>query len=157
MTGTKPIIGWDTSTLLKWLEPRKEKTGDIVLSHDEILAINNIILQAERNELTIILSVVWQIEILLSKRTFEETERLQLALKSPSFQTLSVDTKIAKIAHDIRDMADQEGRKIKTADAIHMATAIHHDVAQFHTFDEKLIGLSQKPTVFNLEICKPKI
>lgn len=47
---------------------------------------------------------------------------------------------------------------LKPADAVHLATAVVADVAEFHTFDRKLLRLDQQiemPSGGRLTICKP--
>ena len=67
-----------------------------------------------------------------------------------------MDTKIASIAHDIRNhYVTTGGSKLQTPDAIHLAAAILHRADEFHTFDGTLISLSGNVAGHRLTICKP--
>jgi predicted nucleic acid-binding protein len=69
---------------------------------------------------------------------------------------VSMDTKIATLAHDLRNhYANAGGNKLKTPDAIHLATAILFRADEFHTFDEALIALSGDVAGHRLIVCKP--
>lgn len=79
-----------------------------------------------------------------------------------------VDSKIARLAHDLRDWyaqrSDQyEGKTLSTPDALHLATAIMYRADEFHTFDGKngrnslgLLPLSGNVGGHGLKICKPE-
>lgn len=67
----------------------------------------------------------------------------------------NVDLIVSEKAEEIRSKALSEGRKIKTPDAQHIATAIIHLVNAFHSLDDKLIKLSGSSVVDGLIICKP--
>jgi predicted nucleic acid-binding protein len=82
---------------------------------------------------------------------------------------VGMDTKVASLAHDIRDhyMARKDefsGKTLSTPDAIHLATAILYRVDEFHTFDSGssssktlgLIPLSGNVGGHRLIICKPQ-
>ncbi len=81
---------------------------------------------------------------------------------------LGMDTKIAGLAHDLRDYyaanaAAHSGKILSTPDAIHLATAIHYRVDEFHTFDNDgdakhlgLLPLSGNVGGHRLKICKPE-
>jgi predicted nucleic acid-binding protein len=68
---------------------------------------------------------------------------------------VSIDIKVAQLAHDIRNHYTKEGQSIKTPDALHMASAILHRVDEFHTFDERLLVLNGNVAGHRLMICKP--
>jgi transposase-like protein len=55
----------------------------------------------------------------------------------------------------IEGYATSGGSKLKTPDAIHLASAILHRADEFHTFDETLIALSGNVAGHKLTICKP--
>jgi hypothetical protein len=80
-----------------------------------------------------------------------------------------MDSKIASLAHDIRDhymvrKDEFDGKTLSTPDAIHLATAVLYRVDEFHTFDGGgssskslgLIPLSGDVGGHKLMICKPQ-
>jgi predicted nucleic acid-binding protein len=73
------------------------------------------------------------------------------------FSRMSVDIRVAGIAHDLRnDSAVKGGKILKTPDSIHLATAILHRADEFHTFDDGLISLSGNVGGHRLIVCKPE-
>ena len=73
--------------------------------------------------------------------------------------TVQLDQQIARQARDIYRSTPSLGTR-KIADAIHLATALFHNVDEFHTDDgEDLLGLDQRFNCRNgrpLRICKPQ-
>jgi hypothetical protein len=78
-------------------------------------------------------------------------------------KTVSVDIRVASIAHDLRNHYAQKGGKtLSTTDAIHLATAVLYRADEFHTFDEGgsnrslgLIPLCGDVGGHKLRVCKP--
>ena len=77
---------------------------------------------------------------------------------------VSVDLKVASLAHDIRDHYGKLGGKnLATPDSIHLASAILYRSDEFHTFDSGgsskslgLLPLSGDVAGHKLLICKPE-
>ena len=79
----------------------------------------------------------------------------------------SIDSKIAKLAHDLTDWyairpTEYNNKTLSTPDALHLATAILYRANEFHTFDEDngrnslgLLPLSGNVAGYGLTICKP--
>jgi predicted nucleic acid-binding protein len=159
MAGASPVYYWDTCLFLAWLNDERRKQG-------EMDGVREVIARHKRREVRLITSVLTQIEVLQSKMPVGVGTSFLDFLKRMT--RVSVDTKIARLAHDLRDhyaaLAASTGSKLlSTADAIHLATAIHHRVSEFHTFDEMgnakhlgLLPLSGNVGGHRLTICKPE-
>ena len=160
MTGaSNPTYYWDTCLFLAWLNDEQRKTG-------EMDGIREIIARHKRREVKLVTSVLTQVEVLRSKMPVGVETSFTGLLKRMS--RLSMDIKIASLAHDLRNhyasvVAATGGKTLSTPDAIHLATAIHYRVDEFHTFDEKdgssslgLISLSGNVGGHKLTVCKPE-
>jgi predicted nucleic acid-binding protein len=117
----------------------------------------------DKNQAIVVASSIIRIEILACTLSDEAREKLQKWFRRKNFQEIAVDKRIALLAHDIRNFYQQNKQNainIKTPDAIHLATAIHYQVNQFHTFDGQrkrgLLRLSGNVAGHNLTICKPQ-
>lgn len=141
MAGAEPIYYWDTCLFLAWIQNEERPSG-------EMDGVREIIERSKRREVKIVTSVLTSVEVLDS--------RLPVGLKTLFYgllkriTRLGMDTKVATMAHDIRDhymvrAAEFGGKTLSTPDAIHLATAILYRVTEFHTFDRdgspKSLGL----------------
>lgn len=160
MAGADPKYYWDTCLFLAWINDEQRKSG-------EMDGVREVIARSKRREVVIMTSVLTQVEALQSKLPVG-MDRLFLDLMK-RVQRLGMDTKVAALAHDIRDYymvhaQEHEGKKLTTPDAIHLATAILHRADEFHTFDSGkkdsksigLIQLSGNVGGHKLTICKPQ-
>jgi predicted nucleic acid-binding protein len=128
--------------------------------------VREIVERAKRREAIIMTSVITQTEILQSQLP-AGMERLLTGFMR-RIQCKSVDMKIAKFAHDLRDYyvqrkTENNGKTLATPDALHLATAILYRAEAFHTFDESngrnslgLIPLSENVAGHRIKICKPE-
>jgi predicted nucleic acid-binding protein len=159
MAGGNQLYYWDTCLFLAWLKDEQRKSG-------EMDGVRELVARHKRRDVRIMTSVVTQVEVLQSKMPAGVGNIFKDFMRRIS--KIGVDTKIAGMAHDIRDYyaarADQhEGRILSTPDALHIATAIMFRADEFHTFDENgdaknlgLIPLSEDVAGHKLKICKPK-
>ena len=159
MAGPSPIYYWDTCLFLAWLNDEQRKQV-------EMDGVREVIARHKRREVKLITSVLTQIEVLQSKMPVGVGTSFIDLLKRMT--RAGIDSKIALLAHDLRDhyatLAASTGAKLlSTADAIHLATAIHYRVNEFHTFDETgdarhlgLLPLSGNVGGHKLKICKPE-
>ncbi|MBI3465125.1 MAG: PIN domain-containing protein [Planctomycetes bacterium] len=140
---------WDTSVLIAWLsDEATAPLGDIGLVVDEI--------DREKEPANLIISVTTFSEILESKHTSEQIEKLgRFLLRS---NVISVDTTfpIAQKASQIRNAGLKEGRKIKTPDAMIIATAVLLRADVLLSLDDVMLKLSESPIVDGLRITLPR-
>ena len=141
---------WDTSVLVAWLcdEPGAP-LDDIGLVVDEI--------DRDKDPAVLILAVTIFTEILETKHTPEEIDKLSKFLSRSNVLKVETTFKIAKKAGEIRDAALAQGRKIKTPDAQILATAILYDADVLHTLDDQLLNLSGSVIVDGLKITLPEL
>ena len=124
--------------------------------------VREVIARHKRRECKIATSVLTQVEVPDSKLPVGFYDLLK------RINRLGVETKIATMAHDLRDhymarSAEFGGKTLSAPDAIHLATAIIHRVTEFHTFDQNgnaknlgLLPLSGNVGGHGLIICKPE-
>ena len=153
----KPLYYWDTCVFIDWLMSRNSSR-----TSEEMNGISKVAQLFDKNQAILVVSSIVRIEILACTLSDEAQEKLTQLFMRRNFQEIAVDKRIASLAHNIRNFYQQEKQNainIKTPDAIHLATAIHYQVNQFHTFDGKgkrgLLRLSGNVAGHNLIICKP--
>lgn len=159
MAGADPVYYWDTCLFLAWLKDEERQTG-------EMDGVREIIERFRHREVKIVTSVLTQVEVLQSRMPVGVPNLFAALMKR--ITRLGMDTKVASLAHDIRDYymaraAEFGGKTLSTPDAIHLATAILYRVNEFHTFDSGgdsktlgLIPLSGDVGGHRLIICKPQ-
>jgi len=133
MPGARPIFYWDTCLFLAWIKDEERPTG-------EMAGVREIIDRVKRRGAVLVTSVLTSTEVLQSKLPAGVDNLFSGLMRR--IEQKSIDIKIAKLAHDLRDYyaqhADEfENKTLSTPDAIHLATAIIYRVNEFHTFDAK--------------------
>lgn len=149
MPGANPLYYWDTCLFLSWIKDEQRNSG-------EMDGVREIIERSKRRDCRIMTSVITNVEVLQSKIPAGVDTMFVALMKRVS--RVSVDGKVAQMAHDIRDYyAKAGGRKLAVPDALHLATAIINRADEFHTFDgDDLIPLSGNVAGNRLVICKPE-
>lgn len=146
MAGNDPLYYWDTCLFLAWLKDEPRSSG-------EMDGVREVIERSKRRDCRLMTSVLTTVEILQAKIPAGVDTLLSGLVKR--MLRVGVDTKVAQLAHDIRNQYAKEGRSLKTPDAIHLASAILHRADEFHTFDEKLVAMSGNVAGHRIVICKP--
>ena len=147
MPGANPLYYWDTCLFLSWLADESRPSS-------EMDGVREIIERSQRRDCRIMTSVITTVEVLEAKIPAGVERMFHGLMKRISRG--GVDTKIAQLAHDIRNYYVSRGiMKVKTPDAIHVATAILNRAEEFHTFDGDLLSLSGDVAGHRLLICKP--
>jgi predicted nucleic acid-binding protein len=148
MPGADPLYYWDTCLFLAWMKDEHRKSG-------EMDGVREIIERQKKRDCRIMTSVMTTVEVL--QGSIPAGVDTLFAGLMRRVARVGVDTKVAQMAHDIRNHYQKsDGNKIKVPDALHLATAILHRAEQFHTFDETLIALSGDVAGNKLVICKPE-
>ena len=88
-----------------------------------------------RAEVVLVTSTLTRAEILQSKTTPEAMKRYDMLLRRSNVVAQNMDLPIAKLTSELMDYYLQSDFELLTPDAIHLATAIHVNVDEFHTFD----------------------
>ncbi|MDQ3562992.1 MAG: PIN domain-containing protein [Pseudomonadota bacterium] len=160
MRSGKPLLYWDTSVLLAWIKDEP----------NEMEGVNDIAHGIHKNHYILLTSAITLTEVLESTLTDEARIKFNDLFKRKNCQMVAADLRITQLASQIRDYYQRQKSvdglpSLSTPDAIHLATAIHYAVKEFHTFDEKddpkkrraLIPLSGNVAGHPLVICKPPI
>jgi predicted nucleic acid-binding protein len=162
MPGDRPLYYWDTCLFIAWLKDEERRTG-------EMDGVRELVERSRRREVRIMTSALTSVEVLTSKILVGFDTLFANLLKRVN--RVSMDIKVAAIAHDLRDYystrpAEFGNKTLSTPDAIHLAihlaTAILYWADEFHTFDEHgsnknlgLIPLSGNVAGNGIIICKP--
>lgn len=148
MPGNTQLYYWDACLFLAWLKDETRRAG-------EMDGVRDIIERQKRREVRIMTSVLTTTEVLSAKIPVGMDTLFTALMKRVHRQ--GMDTKVAELAHDLRNSQARKGGKIlKTPDAIHLATAILYRADAFHTFDDELIALSGNIEGNRITICKPE-
>lgn len=120
---------WDTACFIAWLDGGKGHANDVIAGLDEIGK------EISQNRATLCTSVMTQTELLQGKLTPDQSARLENLFKRKNVVQVSMDSRIAKRASEIRNYYHQRDIRISTPDSIHLATAIIYEADEFHTLD----------------------
>jgi predicted nucleic acid-binding protein len=143
---SKTNYAWDTSVIIAWLcDDPTAPLADIGLVVDEI----------DAGAANLIFSVTTFAEILESKYTAEQIDKLNRFLLRSNVIKVETTFPIAHKASQIRNAGLAEGRKIKTPDATVLATAILYKANVLHSLDAHHLNLDGNPIVDGLSISLP--
>jgi predicted nucleic acid-binding protein len=142
---SRPLYAWDSSIFLAWLSEEQDKP---------LGGIDSVVQEIDGGTASLLVSVVAYSEILRARHTAEQIEIFEKFLERTNVIVADNDIRIARKAEHVRSRALPR-RKIKTADATHLATAIIYRADIFHTTDDKLIKLNASPLVDGLRISLP--
>lgn len=139
MAAPLDIYYWDSCIFYEHLR-------DEPVSGSKKIAIGELLIDNEQKRNRICTSVFTHLEVLPKKIPLDrEAEYLGL-FSSQFFYDIEVDRNILSLAREIRDyyyrdaIGDVKAKVMSTGDSIHLATAIIHDVTEFHTRDGKTKG-----------------
>lgn len=163
MATGKPWFYWDAAPLIAWI---KDEKRDDPAEMDGLAGVIDLV---ERGKAVLMTSVLWRAEVLTSTLNEDQKRNLTKVFQSRYIRELSIDARVMDLAREIRDYQKNQQqkdviKKIRTPDAIHLASAIHYDAAEFHTFDGKkadgtngaLLTLNGNVAGHRLKICIPK-
>ena len=146
MPGTNPLYYWDACMFLAWLNDEQRASG-------EMDGVREIVERAKRRDCRLMTSVLTTVEVLEAKIPAGVDTMLNGLMRRMA--RVSIDIKVAQLAHDIRSYYAKDGQSIKAPDALHLASAILHRADELHTFDSRLIALTGDVAGHRLTICKP--
>lgn len=163
MAAGRPTFYWDTAPLIAWIQDEKREDPAEMDGLAEVLEL------VETGKAILITSVLWRAEVLDSKLDADQQKKLSAVFQGRYIQELSIDARIMDLAGEIRNRQRTDPRKdviknIRVPDAIHLASAIHYDATEFHTFDGKkadgssasLLTLNGNVAGHRLKICVPR-
>ena len=146
MPGANPLFYWDTCLFLAWLKDENRNSG-------EMDGVREIVERSQRRDCRLMTSVLTSVEVLQANIPAGVDTMFNGLLKRIS--RIGMDTKVAQLAHDIRNHYFKLDQSVKAPDAIHLSTAILYRADEFHTFDDRLLALSGDVAGHRLVICKP--
>ncbi len=124
----RPVIYWDTCVFLAWMQNEKRAAGEME-GLDEVSSL------VKKDKVVLVTSTLTRAEVLKGKVSKEAMEKYSKLFRRSNVVPLILDTPVSVLTSDIRDFYNPTDFELLTPDAIHLATAIHHKVTEFHTFD----------------------
>lgn len=164
MATGKPRFYWDTVCLIAWI------TDEARLDPSELDGLAEVIELAEQGKATILMSVLWRAEILRGDLIASRKKQLKEIFDFRLIEEVGIDSRVMELASEIRafhrrSTAKSALKNIRVPDAIHLASAIHYEATEFHTFDGKkpdgrnvgkLLTLNGNVAGHKLKICAPQ-
>ena len=153
MKSGKPIVYWDTCVFIAWLMEEKHKWPSTIWQ-----GIEDVATLVQIGQAILVVSTLVRVEVFLGTLTEDQKRKFAGLLRRKNVQEVAPHMRIADRASSIR-----EKHKIKTPDAIHLATAIIMDVDEMHTMDgwhvdgtrDGLLALSGNVAEYKLLITEP--
>lgn len=156
----KPVFFWDSGIIIQWLKqtPENDRT------ESDIKVLSDMITLAETGKMTLLVSALWRVEILPFHYDAKEYKKLSNAFSGQSIVEVAISNKILTLAQELRNQSlidhnNQNGRKLKTPDAIQLASAIIYRADIFHTYDSGLLLHDRRvqENGYILKVTKPSI
>ena len=144
MSGTLPKYHWDTCLFYALLKDEKKRAPG------EMEGLRSILDANAKGENVIMTSVVALTEILEGNVPAGAMDMLDRILKRENVVPVAIDIRIAKLAGEIRNYHKQNGQRICTADALHVATAILQEADALHTFEKHDRDGGRSPALVSL-------
>ncbi|MFH2101786.1 MAG: PIN domain-containing protein [Chloroflexota bacterium] len=155
------VIYWDSSIFIAWLKDEQRPPGEM----DGVLEYVYLV---EAKRIKLITSTLTRTEVFEANLTNDVREKYSKLLSRRNVQLIDADLRVAELARNLREYYQSQSKKdgtsrLTTADAIHLATAIHYRVDEFHTFDDgkkgglSLLSLNGNVAGYQLTIRKPPV
>lgn len=147
----KPVYCWDSCTVLAWFKQEKDKPLD-----DIALVIQEI----ENDRAVLLVSTILLTEVLDTAKSGSAAADFRNFIDRSSVRLADVDPRVAEKAANLRaKVLDNKKytRKLRTPDAIILATAIIYDADVVHSLDRDFLRLSNTDDAERMTITKPKI
>lgn len=154
---------WDTAPLIAWITDEKRDDPS------EMSGLAEVVEMVERGHAVLMTSVLWRAEVLDLHLTPMQRRRLDAVFDGQSVLELQIDSRIMDLTSQIRSYHRASKKKdairnVSVPDAIHLASAIHYNATEFHTFDGKragknpggLLTLNGNVAGHRLKICSPR-
>lgn len=124
---------WDACLFLAWLKNERRPQG-------EMDGVREFLDRATKIEIRILTSVLTVTEVLDAVVPESAGNLFQQLFRRRGFSLVDVTRPIAMRAARIRKFYRDRRETLQVPDAIHLASAIHYQVAAFHTFDKGRSG-----------------
>jgi len=147
----KPRCYWDACIFIAWITDERVPPRQA----GEMEGLAEIVDEIDRGLSTLVTSAITLTEVLASTLTAEQRQRFELTMKRPTTVVMNVDMRVGQLSSDIRDHYRQLGLRLKTPDAIHLASAILAKADVLHTFDPDLLRFDGNAAGHQIAIRKP--
>lgn len=124
----RPVIYWDTCVLLAWMMNEVRPPGEM----EGVEEAASLILSGKA---VLVTSTLTRAEVLRGTMPKSALDKMDKLFRRPNVIPLILDTPVAALTAELREFYNATDFELLTPDAIHLATAIHHKVSEFHTFD----------------------
>src|SRR5260370_30976331 len=154
----KRTFYWDANVFIAWLK------GETCWPQSVITGMEDVAREVHANRATLFTSTLTSTEIFQGGLSKTQKERLAALLQRTNVQQIAPDTRVADRASIIREFYNKNGDKIKTPDAIHLATAIIYKADELQTMDgldtkngkkTKLLALNGDVAGYRLSVVNP--
>jgi len=135
-TDTQLIVYLDTSIFLAWL--KDEERPDY-----EMEGVYECFERTKKDEIKAIVSSIILTEVDIGRYPADKQAEYYELFSMRNPEVTAADSRVCKLAGELRSFFLKERKKsgcgkLETADAIHLATAIHYEAHEFYAFDDKL-------------------
>jgi predicted nucleic acid-binding protein len=157
-TGKRRAFYWDANVFIAWLK------AETCWPPAVIAGMNDVAREVTENRAILFTSALTSTEIFQGTLTTAQKAKLSELLQRSNVNQVAADTRITDRASVIREYYNTRGDKIKTPDAIHLATAIIYKADEMQTMDgldmkrtkkTKLLALSGNVAGYNLLVVNP--
>ncbi len=124
----KEIVYWDTCVFLAWMK-------DEVRAPGEMEGVSQVAKRVMSDDIILVTSILTRAEIIEAKMTPEQMAKYDLITKRSNVVPQNLDPPISVLTSEIRGHYLTTDFELLIPDAIHLATAIHYNANEFHTFD----------------------
>ena len=145
---------WDTCCFIAWMKDEERVEGELGGLHAVMTEIQN------DKRVALLTSVTTKAEVLECTASEQVFDRFRAVLDRSNVAVINIDDAIAELAGEIRGYYTNPS--VGFPDSLHLATAIHYDVTEFHTFDKKgrgntrgLLTLDGNVAGYPLRIVRP--
>ncbi|MBZ5678029.1 MAG: PIN domain-containing protein [Acidobacteriia bacterium] len=114
--------------MIAWLSNEVRATG-------EMEGVQEVAREVLKNKTVLVTSTLTRAEILECKMPKGAIEKYRKFFRRSNVVAIPFDNEIAELTSEIRNFYSPGDFELLTPDAIHLATAIHMGVTEFHTFD----------------------
>lgn len=158
MKAGKRIFYWDANVFIAWLK------GETCWPRGVIIGMEDVAREVHGNKAILFTSTMTSAEIFQGALTKPQKERLAALLQRTNVNQIAPDMRVTDRASAIREFYNTRGNKIKTPDAIHLATAIIYKADELQTMDgletkstkkTKLLALNGDVAGYRLSIVNP--
>jgi predicted nucleic acid-binding protein len=159
MKAGKRTFYWDTNVFVAWLK------GETIWPRSVIVGMDDVAREVHENRAILFTSTLTSAEIYQGSLSKTQRDKLAALMQRSNVSHIAPDTRITERAGAIREFYNVRGDKLKTPDAIHVATAIIYKADEMQTLDgfdiknpkktTKLLALNGDVAGYNLTIVPP--